>query len=297
MRPQQLLVSFQVAVAVVLLTGAALLTGSFARLLGVDRGFESDALFVATVAPSEARYESAEKLSGFYATLLARVRALPGVSHASTTYSPPLFGNDFRTTIMPEGGVEDSDDRLWVGTVVIGDDYFETNGVPLLKGRVFGPGDRLGEPLVAIVSQTMADRIWPGEDPLGKRFDFTGGIGGSADSFDPTFFPDESMTVVGVAGDVRRTSLADEPVAEYYRPHSQLTWAFQYLMVRSAGVPDEVAGAIPQTYSGSARSRLGPRHGRRHRQHKSKRRQPLRPDRSCILQVRDSDRAYRILRS
>ena len=179
LRPQQFRVSFQVAVAVVLLTGAALLTGSFARLLGVDRGFESNAVLVATVAPSEARYESAEELSGFYASLLARVSALPGVSHASTTYSPPLFGNDFRTSITPEGVEEVSDDRSWVGTVVIGDDYFHTNGMPLLRGREFGPDDGLGKPLVAIVSETMADRHWPGEDPLGKRFEFTGGSGGA----------------------------------------------------------------------------------------------------------------------
>ena len=241
LRPQQLLVSFQVAIAVVLMTGAALLTSSFARLLQVERGFVSDGVIVATIAPSAGRYDSPEAVSEFYASLLNGVRALPGVAAASTTYSPPMFGNEFRTSIAPEGVEEDAGDPLVIRTVIIGDDYFGASGIPLLSGRDFTPADRLGEPVVVVVNETMAERLWPGEDPLGKRFEFTGGIQGSADSFDPAFFPDEPMTVVGVAGDVRRSSLAEEPRPEYYRSHAQLPWIFQYLVVRASGDPLTVA--------------------------------------------------------
>ena len=247
LRPQRLLVTIQVALAVVLLTGAALLSTSFVRLLDADRGFRTESLVVATVAPSEDRYASPEEKVALYEALLARVRGLPDVVAASTTYSPPLFGNDFATSVVPEGREEDRGDRFWAGTVIIGDDYFAANGIDLVAGRPFDEDDRLGQPLVAIVNREMAERLWPGEDPLGRRFTFSGGLRGTAESFDRAFFPDEPMTVVGVAEDVRREGLDRAPVPEYYRPHAQLTWAFQYLLVRTAGDPSPVAERIRET--------------------------------------------------
>ncbi|MCH7990965.1 MAG: ABC transporter permease [Gemmatimonadetes bacterium] len=250
LRPQQLLVSFQFAISVVLLTGAILLTSSFSRLLRVDRGFDTESIVLATVAPSSERYASPEEVQALYAQILDEVRALPGVSSASTTYSPPLFGNGFRTTILAEGEVDDDTNEIWAGTVIIGGDYLATNGIQLLRGRGFDASDRLGEPLVVIVNQTLANRLWPGEDPLGKRFEFAGGLRGSADSFDRAFFPDEFMTVVGVAEDIRRESLESAPEAEYYRPHAQITWRFQYLMVRTAGDPTQLTERLREAIWG-----------------------------------------------
>lgn len=247
LRPQQFLVVFQLAVSVVLLTGAGLLSSSFSRLWNVERGFDSESIVVATVAPSPARYESPEAVQALYSEILDVVRSLPGVSHASTTYSPPLFGNGFFTTILAEGEVDDGTNDVWAGTVIIGDDYLETNGIDLLRGRTFSPSDQLGSPLVVIVNQSLADRLWPGEDPLGKRFEFAGGLRGSADSFDRAFFPDEFMTVVGVAEDIRRQSLDAEPEPEYYRPHTQLTWGFQFLLVRTEGDPSTLAARVRES--------------------------------------------------
>jgi len=237
--PQQVLVTFQVALSVVLLTGATLLVGSFTKLTGVDTGFDAESVVAATIAPPEARYQTAAELNTFYEDLLTRMRALrPGVAHATTTYSAPLFGTYFNTTVVPEGTEEDDANQRWVGTVIIRDGYFETNSIPLLQGRNFAPSDRLGEPLVVIVNQTLADDLWPDASVIGKRMQYTGGLMGSADSFDPEFFPDSWMTVLGVAGDIRRESLSDVPKPEYYRPHSQITWGFQYLMVRADSDPD-----------------------------------------------------------
>jgi putative ABC transport system permease protein len=140
--------------------------------------------------------------------------------------------------------VDDDTHEVMAGTVIIGDDYFETNGIDLLRGRTFSASDQLGSPLVVIVNQSLADRLWPGEDPLGKRFEFAGGLRGSADSFDRAFFPDEFMTVVGVAADIRRESLDAAPEPEYYRPHSQITWGFQYLLVRAEGDPSSLAARL-----------------------------------------------------
>jgi predicted permease len=243
LRPQRWLVSLQVAVSVVLLTGAALLMNSFARLMSVDLGFDHSQVILAMVEPGDSRYPTATEIDRFYARLLETVRAMPGVSAASTTFSPPLVGNDFRTTVVPEA-VTDRDQRVWAGSVVVRDDYFESAGIPLLMGRAFDGSERLGQPPVAIVNQAMAARLWPGQDPLGKRFEFAGGLSGSAGSFDSEFFPREPYTVIGVAGDVRRTELAQPPAPEYYRPHQQIAWRLQYLVVRTTRTAADMSGRL-----------------------------------------------------
>jgi putative ABC transport system permease protein len=223
--------------AVVLLVGAGLLISSLARLNSVERGFEDESIVLATVDPALGRELTPEEVDAFYQEVLTRVRGLPGVVAASTTYSPPLVGNDFWTTVLPEGVDEETTDPFLAGLVIVRDGYFDANGVTLLRGRDFQPQDRLGEPLVAIVNETMAELFWPGEDAIGKRFAFTGGLRGSAESFDAAFFPDDLYTVVGIAEDVRRIDLAEETEPEYYRPQAQITWAFQYLVVRTNGNP------------------------------------------------------------
>jgi len=245
--PQQLLVSAQVAVSVVLMVAATLLVNSFSKLNGVDRGFDATSVVVATVGPTGAQYETPAQLDAFYSDLLERTRALPGVVSATTTYSPPLFGTYFKTTVTATGVEEDPSNKMWAGTVIIRDGYFETTGTPLIMGRQFGPGDRLGEPLVVIVNEVLAERLWPGEDAIGKQLTYTGGLSGSADSFRREFFPDSPMTVVGVAGDVRRESLSEAPGPEYYRPHSQLTWGFQFLVVRASADVSDVAATVRNT--------------------------------------------------
>lgn len=239
--PQQLLATLQVATSVVLLTGGVLLVTSFSRLLDVDRGFDAESVVVATVAPPESRYQEPSDIDAFYGQLLDALRARPEVTHASTTYSPPLFGTYFYTTVLPEGVEEEP---TWAGTVVIRDGYFETSGIPLLRGRDFSRMDVLGEPPVVIVNQSLAERFWPGEDPIGKRIHFTGGLRGSADSFERSYFPREGMTVVGLAADARRETLARPAEPEYYRPHGQLPWGYQFLVVRSTLDPERLAGAI-----------------------------------------------------
>lgn len=243
MRPQRLLVVGQVATAVVLLCGATLLGNSLTRLMTVERGFDEGGVLVATVLPSEARYETPEQIDLLYEEILTNVRALPSVVSASSTYSPPLYGNEFRTRIRLEEE-DESVEGHWAGTVIIRDGYFETSGTRLLRGRTFSPDDRLGEPLVAIVNETMAESLWPGEDPIGRRFHFNGGLSGSADSFDRAFFPREGYTVVGIAEDIRRTDLGQAPAPEYYRPHKQITWGTQFVLVRSSGDPAALAGPI-----------------------------------------------------
>jgi putative ABC transport system permease protein len=244
LRPQRFLVTFQVAVSVVLLAAAVLLGRSFARLTAVDLGFEPQSIMVATIQPADSRYGSPQELDAFYAQVLERVRRLPDVRAASTTYSPPLVDNGFSTSIYPEGSEPDPENPFMAGTVIVRDGYFETNGISIVAGRAFDGSERLDQPPVVIVSESLADRLWPGEDPIGKRFVWGHGLRGSADSFDNSFFPDEPYTVIGVAADVRRDGPTSELSLEYYRPHQQITWGFQYLMVRTTVDAASLASAL-----------------------------------------------------
>ena len=226
---QRLLVIGQVAIAVVLLAGAGLFANSYARLLRVELGMRSAGLVVARLSPTLGD-DGTEVIRSFYAQVLPRVAALPGVERVAITYSPPMGQSNFRQTVLTETMDED-EDGIWPGNVIISPDYLEVAGVPLLRGRVFNAADTLSAPNVAIVNEQMAAELWPGEDPLGKRFKWGRSLAGSLDSFDPEFFPRDWLTVVGVAGNVRRRSLAEEPIGEYYRPHAQMSWPVMALTV------------------------------------------------------------------
>ena len=188
LRAQRGLVVIQVALAVVLMTGAALLVRSYASLTGEEKGFSSNGVVIASVSPTLGDSAQPEQISAFYDELLGRVRALPGVVAASSTYSPPFTGNGFRMTLRPEHEGGDTEDRRWVETVIVRNEYFRTMGIPFHSGRDFETSDRIGSVPVAIVNETMAKQFWPGQDPIGQRLIGTGGIAGSADSFDRVFF-------------------------------------------------------------------------------------------------------------
>lgn len=243
LRPQRVLVVGQVALSVVLLCAAALLGNSFLRLMTVERGFETQNILVADINPPADVYDTAEEVDQYYSELLTRIRAHPGIASATTTYSPPLADNSFSTSLRLEDEGDDVDAR-WAGTVVVRDDYFEATGTPLVRGRAFGPEHTLGTPPVVIVNQAMADLFWPGQDPIGQRFRFAGGISGSSDSYSREFFPNEPYTVIGVAGNLRRESLDQAPGPEYYRPHTQITWATQFLIARTTSNLESASGAI-----------------------------------------------------
>jgi len=246
-RIQQGLVVAQVALAVTLVTGAALLINSFVRLTSVETGFEAENLMKVSVTLPSGGYEDALTTVTFYDELLARVRALPGVLAASATYSPPLSQNEFRQTIVLEGQEEDRDNRTWVGTVIAQSDYFRTVGVDLVRGRTFGPPDGPDDAPVAVVNETMARTLWPDQDPLGQRFTLTGGIWGSLDRMSREFFPKDPFTVIGVVEDVRRSSLGEAPTPEFYRPHAQMGWGSLALMVRTTGDAPQIVAAVRRT--------------------------------------------------
>ncbi|MCZ6917787.1 MAG: ABC transporter permease [Gemmatimonadetes bacterium] len=244
-RIQRSLVVAQVMLAVVLLMGAGLLINSFWRLTSVDTGFEPQHVLTARVSLPETRYGDDEVVLGFFDRLIPALEALPGVTRVTTSYSPPFQGSEFSQMFEIEGQDEVPADELpWGRTIIVGPGYFETMGGTLVQGRDLESSDRKTAPPVAIVNETMARRYWPGEDAVGKRFRTPAGISGSVESLEPRHFERDWITVVGVAADVRRSSLAERESPEFYRPHAQMTWPGTGLLLRTVGDPMELAAAL-----------------------------------------------------
>ncbi len=201
------LVVGEVALALALLIGAGLVLRSFALLQAVRPGFEPRGVLTATISLPGVKYPGEPQQAQFYARMLERVRALPGVESAGTVFPLPLSGGGFVLQFRVAGRPAPSPTEVPRADVeVVSPDYFKTLGVPLLAGRPFTEQDRIGTQEVIVVNATMARRIWPGESPLGRRITFDDGADPKA----------KWLTVVGVAGDVRASALRKEARSQVY---------------------------------------------------------------------------------
>ena len=231
-RLHQSLVVAEIALAVMLLSGAGLLIRSFVRVQSIDRGFDSQNVLLLQVdlPPS---YDNAQKTTAFFNDALQRIRALPGVVEAGAVSDFFIHRQpDYRIALEGRPASQPSDPAppLTEDNVLPG--YFEAMRIPLLGGRLLRDGD-LGPdaPQVVVINEEMARRFWPGEDPIGKRLKY--GLDPAADI--------PWKTVVGVVADMRRQSL-DEPAIPYmFRPGviSQMDIA-----VRTVGDPETLRAAI-----------------------------------------------------
>ena len=215
------LVASEVALAVVLLVGSGLLIRSFAQVMDIETGFDSDRVVVSFVELPELRYAGDPEIVEFYGRLDRAVAAMPGVIDVGIVASVPLDGSFSNGMIGIDGG--DSPTALGIYQVVSGG-YFTTLGIPLLQGRLFDDRDDASTPDVAIVSESFAELAWPGQDPIGRRIN-----GGGMDNYlDPDVSADAAWylrnrwaTVVGVVGDLRQRSLTGPPEATYYFHYQQ----------------------------------------------------------------------------
>jgi len=226
-----LLVVFDVAIALILLSGALLLAKSTSRLLGVDPGFRSEGVLTMEVDVSGARYAEDPAVTAFWDRVLERVAALPGVRQAGLASMLPLGGNfdgfgihaQDKPSANPDA--DPSADRYSVSA-----DYLRAMGIPVLRGRGIEESDRADAPLVVLVNGALARRVWPGEDPLGKRVQ----IGGTDGPW---------RTVVGVVGSVRHTALDAPETPQIYLPRAQFVDNAMVLVVRAAN-PERLADPI-----------------------------------------------------
>jgi putative ABC transport system permease protein len=228
-RLRGLFVISEVAFAVVLLTGAMLLLRSFALLYEVDPGFHSENVLSFRTSLPNSYDETGEKR--FYEELSERISSLPGVVSAGAINDLPLTRmrwDDFATI---EGRPVDGPNDIPVTvSAAVTPDYFRAMDIPLLRGRGFTERDYMDSPEVVIVSQSMADRYWPGDDPLGKRL--------------KKGRPEDDilwLTVVGVVGDVLNSKLTSEVEPQVYVPYLFSDMTF---VVRSGVEPAALTGAI-----------------------------------------------------
>ncbi len=219
---RDVLIGIELALAIVLLVGAGLLIRSFRAVISRDIGFRPDGAVAAELSLPPARY-SGRRAADFYAALFSTLRTVPGVTAVGATNFLPL-GSSATGFIAVEG---QGDVGAGAGYRVVSDDYFRAMGIPLLRGRFFGPADDSGTTRVTLVNRAMAEQFWPGQDPIGKRF--------KAKSMEWKDTP--WLTVVGVVGNVRHWGLEQDAPVEHYvlyrqRPEFALDMA---VVVRASG--------------------------------------------------------------
>jgi putative ABC transport system permease protein len=207
---------------------------SFWQLLQVDPGFRTERLVSATIAPPTFRYQTNASQRVFYEQLLQRLDALPGVSMAAVTTSVPFGGRNYSSVFMIEGRPDPRQTGDWPLADVratVSPDYLRTMGVRLVRGRGLTRADRAGAPLVVLISESLAQKYWPNEDPIGKRIEGPDGT--------------EWGTIVGIVADVKHDQLSEVHKSAFYRPMLQagITGPMS-LVVRTTADPGTFAASL-----------------------------------------------------
>jgi putative ABC transport system permease protein len=232
-----LLVVCEVALALVLLVGAGLLIRTFNKLQNTDPGFRTDHLLTLEMAMPHVKYGEDSAKYGLLDRLLPQLAAIPGVEGAAAVQFLPLKEPIEPTHFWIDGRPAQTEGEVpQAYPNQVSPSYFSLMGMALRQGRGFTEQDRIDKPQVALVNQTLAQRYWPNENPVGKRISFLA----------PGTEGHQWVTVVGVLQDIRHASLDAEPVPEIYAPmHQGSFWTFN-LVVRAKGDPEALAPAVRQ---------------------------------------------------
>ncbi len=249
-RAGTMLARAEIALAMILLVGAALLSQSFVRMLAVPTDFRPDGVLMVQVFPPYPKYKPATQLLDLYSRFADELRALPGVQSVAQGSNPPYHTDsgeteEFAPAEQPTGtGARFPEARYYN----ISPGYFATLGIPLLRGRDFSASDTPTSTPVAIVNDALARRTWPNEDPIGKRLRLV--RGGAV------------YEVIGVVGDVREFPSRMEPSPEMYFVYPQYPRWASVLIVRASGDPaalsrsvrDRISAVEPNTTMGPVRT-------------------------------------------
>jgi len=226
-------VVFQVALSLVLLVSAGLLIRSFENLLRIDVGFKPQQLLSLEYRIPRNKYNNSDTQWNFHRQVTEQVGQIPGVTSVALVRGLPFSGNGGTTAIvfpdreLPEQGKEP---EVLFNTVTA--NYFDTIGIPLLKGRSFGNEDQAKASTVVVINQFMAERFWPGADPVGKQIKFV---------------EDGSLaTIVGVVGNAKQFYINEAQRSQVYSVYSQTPGIFATLVIRTTVEPLSLAEQVRQ---------------------------------------------------
>jgi putative ABC transport system permease protein len=233
------LVVTEVALALTLLTGAGLLLKSFARLQGVDPGFEPTNLLTFNLSLPATRYANDTTQAAFFDQVLPAIARVPGVTGVGGTSVMPFGGSWSTGSFEIEGyTAPENQPGPWGDIRVVSPRFFEAMRIPLLRGRYLTDDDRADSRPVAVIDQEFVRRYWPNDNPIGKRFTF-----GPPDGVTDTT-QNEWIEVVGVVGHTAHEGLDADPRLQLYLPYRQVTFPFMAVAVRTSGSPDRFVNLV-----------------------------------------------------
>lgn len=230
---RRVLVAAELAMALVLLAGAGLLTRSFLRFIAIDPGFRPDHVLAVTLHLPGAKYPSAEARAAFFRQLVERAGTLPGVRSTALAAALPLYGFVMLGPVGIGDAAPEVDPSTMAAFNAVTPDYFRTLGVSLVGGRSFSDADVRGAQPVAVINQAFARARFHGSDPIGARLFLRG-------------YAQEHPVIVGVVADVRQVGDNVEATPEVFLPLSQSGDAPNFLALGTVGDPLALAGAVRQ---------------------------------------------------
>jgi putative ABC transport system permease protein len=223
----------QVGLAVAVLVCSGLLVRSFTTVLSVDLGFQSTRTLVMAISLPQPKYDDAARRALFFDELVRHIDAVPGVVATGLVSHPPLRGPRLSTDFAVQGRPAAREASV-AELVSIGGAFFDVLEIPIVQGRRFDERDAAGTPPVVVINQTLAQRFWPGADPVGQQLVVGSTLG--ADT--------RPRTIVGVAGDVRTISAERQPQPAIYVPYFQNPWPTMTVVTRTKDDPARLAAAL-----------------------------------------------------
>jgi putative ABC transport system permease protein len=229
-RTGRVLVVAEIALSLVLLSGAGLMVRSFMRLQQVEPGFVPQHAVTMQLMLPGSRYPDAAAQIGFYRRLAERAASAPGVRSAAVASTLPMSGSNLGAGFTVDGRpLNNPAERPTAAGFAISPDYFTTMGIPLVRGRAFTARDDADAAPVAIINETMARRFFADEDALGKRL---------------TSYRNVSREIVGIVSDVKSHDLSEAAGPQLYTPFPQTPWPFLAVVVRTVAEPAAFAGTL-----------------------------------------------------
>ena len=233
-RLRSALVVSEIALTLVLLVCAGLLTRTVLRLRNVDTGFDSANILAMNIGLPAVKYPKPENQIAFFKQVTDRLAALPGVKAAGTTSVLPLSDNFDGRGLVVEDHPKPRGEEISVDLYVTTPGYLKAMDIKTIDGREIIDGDTADSPKVALINQTMAGQLWPNQNPLGRRISFPGSEKN----------PQPWRTIVGVMKDVAQYSLDKKPPMQIYLPHSQFPTTFNSIVLKTEGEPLAMTNAV-----------------------------------------------------